>query len=30
MAMIAVFLNIDEACVVPALREAAEKLDDRR
>jgi anti-anti-sigma regulatory factor len=27
MAMIAVFLNIDEACVVPALREAGEKLD---
>jgi len=27
MAMIAVFLNIDETCVVPALREAGEKLD---
>ena len=25
--MIAVFLNIDETCVVPALREAGEKLD---
>ena len=25
--MIAVFLNIDEACVVPALQEAGEKLD---
>jgi anti-anti-sigma regulatory factor len=27
MAMIAVFLNIDETRVVPALREAGEKLD---
>lgn len=27
MAMIAVFLNIDEGSVVPTLREAAEKLD---
>ncbi len=25
--MIAVFLNIDETCLVPALREAGEKLD---
>jgi anti-anti-sigma regulatory factor len=27
MAMIAVFLNIDETCLAPALREAGEKLD---